>query len=127
MKYVTRRAVPSQVNRNSRRPPPSGRACGIRNAGPDWASRSNARSASALSLLLSVAYQFSTSRGDLYGPAVAHRLIIAPTLYRVHAIAGSRPAVPVTHCNHRYGISQRQAVERVVDRVPVASWALWAF
>ena len=33
MKYVTRRAVPSQVNRNSNRPPPSGRACGIRSAG----------------------------------------------------------------------------------------------
>jgi len=81
------------------------------NAGPLSASRSNARSAVALSLLLSVAYQFSTS-GEISTtqrcPSIPPS--IAQELYRVHAIS----VFPAIRQSHRpwVEVGSRRAASR---------------
>src|SRR5215471_19842189 len=96
MKYVTRRAVPSQVNRNSNRPPPSGRACGTPERRPELGEPVERAIGHRLVLALERGVPVLDLRGDLRGPVLAHLQGIAPTLYRVHAIARILSATVVT-------------------------------
>src|SRR5215472_15017860 len=56
-------------------------------------------------------------RGDLHDPALAHRSSIAPTLYRIHAIANIC-ACGMSLTVTAVAVFPRQAVKRVVDRMP---------